>query len=57
MTISLFRPAGTAPDDLKTLIVTLKTQITRRDFGASSYGDLVGDIVTIGIDAQINAAA
>lgn len=54
---SLFRPAGTAPDDLKTLTVALKAKVNRRDFRATGYSDLVDDIVAIDIDAEINANA
>lgn len=52
---SLFRPAGTASDDLKTLIVALKAKIDRRSFGATGFPDLVDDIVAIDINAQIDA--
>lgn len=52
----LFRPAGTAPDDLTTLIVALTTRIDRHSFGVSGYPDLVDPIVTIDIDAEISAA-
>lgn len=53
---SLFRPAGTAPEDLRALSVVLSGQVNRRDFGATGYADLVQDIVGIDIEAQITAA-
>lgn len=54
---SLFRPQGTEPGDLSTLVVALTARINRNDFGASGYPDLVDPIVTIDIDAEISAAA
>lgn len=52
----LFRPQGTVPGDLSTLVVALTARINRNDFGASGYPDLVDPIVTIDIDAEISAA-
>lgn len=51
----LFRPQGTAPGDLSTLVVALTARINRNDFGASGYPDLVDPVVTIDIDAEISA--
>lgn len=52
---NLYRPPGTDAGDLATLIVALKGQVNRRDFGATGYPDLVADTVDIAIDAEITA--
>ena len=52
----LFRPNGTAADDLGTLTVTLSGQVNRQAFGAVGYADLVDDTVGIDIQAEISAA-
>lgn len=52
----LYRPPGTAPDDLRSLTVHLDGQISRSAFGASGFADLVGDTVTLDILAIIRAA-
>lgn len=54
---ALYRLPGSAPEDLRTLVVALKGQIDRRDYGATGFADLVGDMVDIAIDAEITAAA
>lgn len=53
----LFRPQGSAAEDLNTLIVAMSTRINRHDFGASGYPDLVDPMVTVDINAQISVAA
>jgi len=53
---SLYRPRGSAPDDLSELTVTLTTRISRSSFGASGYADLVADTVTLNISATLHAA-
>ncbi len=52
---ALFRPRGTAPDDLSVLTIMLKGAISRSAFGASGYGDLVDDTVRLDIEATIRA--
>lgn len=51
----LFRPQGSAPDDLDQLTVKLSGRVNRSDFGATGWSDLVGDEVRILITAQIDA--
>ncbi|WP_420013390.1 YceI family protein [Tateyamaria sp.] len=53
---NLYRQPGSDANDLTTLIVALKGQVNRRDFGAMGYADLVADTVDIAIDAEITAA-
>jgi len=55
LTANLFRPPGTAPDDLRVLTVMLKGRISRSAFGASGYRDLVADEVGLEITAVIRA--
>lgn len=52
----LFRAKGSAPDDLSLLTVQLSGQLSRSAFGASGYGDLVGDPVDLNIVAVIRVA-
>ena len=52
----LFRAKGSAPDDLSLLTVQLSGQLSRSAFGASGYGDLVGDPVDLNIVAIIRVA-
>jgi polyisoprenoid-binding protein YceI len=52
----VYRPPGTAPDDLRSLTVHLDGQISRSAFGASGFPDLVGDTVTLDITAIVRAA-
>ncbi len=49
----LFRPAGTARDDLDRLSIRLTGALNRNDFGASGYADLVGPTVGLDIRAEI----
>lgn len=51
----LFRPKGSAPDDLDHLTVRLSGKVNRSDFGASGWSDMVGDEVRILITARIDA--
>lgn len=51
----LFRPQGSAEDDLDQLRLRLTGAISRRAFGAAGWPDLVGDEVRIRIDARIEA--
>jgi polyisoprenoid-binding protein YceI len=53
---ALYRPRGTAPDDLSQLDVVLRGGLNRHDFGASGFPDLVADTVILDIRARINAA-
>ena len=55
LTARLFRPKGSAPDDLEHLTVTLSGRVNRSDFGATGWADLVGDEVRILITARIDA--
>ena len=52
---SLFRPQGSAPDDLSVLTITLRGQISRAAFGATGYADIVADTVGLDIQAMIRA--
>ncbi len=49
----IFRPKGSVEGDRSALIVHLKGTVSRSAFGASGYGDLVGDPVAIDIRARI----
>ncbi|MGV6850418.1 MAG: YceI family protein [Marinibacterium sp.] len=49
----IFRPKGSAPDDLSRLTVRLTGAISRSAFGASGYAGLVDDRVTLDITAAI----
>lgn len=48
---SLYRPPGTAADDLDQLTIGLTGALNRHDFGASGYNDLVRD--TVGLDIHV----
>ncbi len=50
---SLYRPPGTAADDLDRLSIRLTGAVNRHDFGASGYPDLVADTVGLDIRAEI----
>ena len=52
---ALFRPVGSAPDDLRTLTVTLAGSVSRSAFGAVGYAGLVDDQVGLDIRAVIAA--
>ena len=49
----IFRPQGSAPDDLSQLTVNLKGSVSRSQFGAGGYADLVADEVMLDIRAVI----
>ena len=51
----LFRPPGTAPDDLSVLTIELSGSMSRSNFGATGYSELVADAVGIDIRAVIRA--
>ena len=51
----LFRPRGSAPDDLDHLTIRLTGAVKRSDFGATGWSDMVGDEVRIIITARIDA--
>ncbi len=53
---SLYRPPGSRADDLTTLNIRLRGDISRSAFGASGYSDLVTDTVTLDIQAKVNQA-
>lgn len=50
---TIFRPEGSVTGDRSRLTVRLTGQIDRHDFGASGYGALVEDIVTLDIRARL----
>lgn len=52
----IFRPNGSAADDLDHLTVKLTGTVSRSDFGATGWSDMVGDQVRIIITARIDAA-
>ncbi|WP_050931412.1 YceI family protein [Aestuariivita boseongensis] len=52
---ALFRPPGTAPDDLSVLTITLNGQISRAAFGATGYPEAVDDTIWLEITATIRA--
>ncbi|WP_170569707.1 YceI family protein [Ruegeria atlantica] len=49
----LFRPPGSAPENLDMLSIRLTGGLNRHDFGASGYADLVQDTVGLDIRAEI----
>lgn len=49
----IYRPKGTAPGARAELSVHLTGAVSRRDFGAGGFADLVGDRVTLDIIAHI----
>ena len=52
---ALFRPPGSAPDDLSQLTIQLTGEISRSEFGATGYADIVADPVGLDIVAAIKA--
>jgi len=52
---TLYRIQGSQPDDLSQLTIRLTAAVSRSDFGASGYSDLVGDIIKLDILARIEA--
>lgn len=52
----LFRPSGSASENLDMLSIRLTGALNRHDFGASGYADLVQDIVGLDIRAEIRKA-
>ena len=57
LTASLFRPRGSAPDDLSVLTIALRGGISRSTFGANGFADIVDDAVGLDIVATIRATA
>jgi polyisoprenoid-binding protein YceI len=53
----IFQQPGSAAGDLSSLSVHLNTQISRAEFGATGYPDMVGDEVRIQIVAEIDAGS
>ena len=53
---SVYRQSGTSADDLDDLQVRLSGAISRSAFGATGYGDLVDDRITLDIRAAVSAA-
>ncbi len=51
----IFRPQGSAADDVSRLTVRLTGSVNRSDFGATGWDDMVGDEVRIIITARIDA--
>lgn len=51
----IFRPPGSAADDFSRLTVRLTGRVSRSDFGATGWADMVGDEVRIIITARIDA--
>ena len=49
----LYRPPGSASDNLDELSIRLTGALKRHDYGASGYGDLVDDTVGLDIRAEI----
>jgi polyisoprenoid-binding protein YceI len=49
------RPKGSAADDMSRLTVRLSGRVSRSDFGATGWSDMVGDEVRIIITARIDA--
>ena len=52
---TLTRPAGSAPDDLSVLDISLTGTLSRAAFGADGYPKLANDTVTLDISAKIRA--
>ena len=50
---ALYRPPGSARDELDRLSIQLTGALNRHDFGASGYADLVGPTVGLDIRAEI----
>lgn len=56
LTAQLYRPPGSPPGTRSDLSIRLRGTIARSAFGASGYGDMVGDQVQIDILAHIRTA-
>lgn len=50
---ALFRQQGTAADDLSQLSFRISGSISRADFGATGYGDIVEDTIELDIAARV----
>lgn len=52
--VTVFRDQGTEPTERDTLILRVRTSISRSDFNAGGYPDMVEDEIKIDIRARIN---
>lgn len=50
---ALYRPRGTAPNDLRRLNVRLTGRLSRAAFGATGFASFVSDTVTLDISADV----
>ena len=53
---AVFRQRGAAEDDLSQLSFRISGAVKRSDFGATGYGDIVADTISIDIAARVIAA-
>ncbi|MEO1638175.1 MAG: YceI family protein [Pseudomonadota bacterium] len=53
---ALFRQAGTAEGDLSQLSFRISGQVSRADFGAAGFADIVDDLITLEIAARVAVA-
>lgn len=56
LTAQFYRQAGSPPKDRSRLVVLLTGAVSRRDFGASGYPNMVGDRIGLRIIAAIQHA-
>lgn len=54
---ALYRPPGSAKDDLDRLFIHLTGALNRNDFGATGYADLVDETVRLNIRTEIRRKA
>lgn len=54
LTADIYRPPGSRDGDLSRLTVVLRGAVSRADFGATGFPDLVGDTVTLDIVARLS---
>lgn len=52
----IYRPRGSAADDLSQLSVHLRGHLSRAAYGLTAYAEMVADTVGLNIDATIHAA-
>lgn len=55
LSANVFRASGTASNDFSNLSVNLTGQLSRAEFGATGYQNLVADVVRLDITADIRA--
>lgn len=53
LTGGVFRPEGSAPEDLSDLTILLRAEVSRAAFGAAGFPQFVGDRIDIDIVARI----